>query len=177
MQTPSLTSAVAAITPPHPAAALNRWWNRLAYRHRAAELTLHLLFVTGLPLWSLFSLPWNTERTLLLAHCVAGLVLFPVFVLPFWISHRRLLNSSNKAQLRNSGRYLDLLIGTLVLSGVYLILLGNRGDLWGWINHYLHLLTALPLSLLLIRHAWRWSVLAWLYKPLLRRPGRRSSRS
>ncbi|MCW8886178.1 MAG: hypothetical protein OQK12_13155 [Motiliproteus sp.] len=144
---------------------LNRWWNRLAYQHRAAESSLHLLFVSGFPLWSVFSISWDLERTLLLAHSLMGLVLFPLYVLPFWISHRRLIQKSRKALLRKTGRALDLLLLLCGLSGAYLILNGNRGDLLGWIIHYLHLVTSIPLTLLLIRHALRWSVLSWLFKP------------
>ncbi len=147
---------------------INHWWTTLAYHHRSAEISLHLLFVSGLPLWSVFALTWNLERTLLLIHSIAGLLLFPICVLPFWLSHRRLLRRSRKPLLRKTGRYLDILIGLCGLSGGYLILIGNRGDITGQINHYIHLLTAIPLTLLLIRHALRWSVLSCLFKPFLR---------
>ncbi len=149
---------------------LLRWWHDLAWRHRSAELSLHLLFISGIPLWSsLFILSWDTERTLLFVHSIAGLVLFPLSVLPFWLSHRRLIQRSRKPLLKKTGRVLDLLLLLSALSGFYLMLIGNRGDLSGAIAHYLHLVTAVPLCLLLIRHALRWSVLSFLYRPFLRR--------
>ncbi|MEH6812635.1 MAG: hypothetical protein V7677_08910 [Motiliproteus sp.] len=150
---------------------IKRWWHLLAYHHRGAEISLHLLFVSGIPLWSLFALSWGLERSLLFIHSIAGILLFPLYVLPFWISHRRLLSNSKKSLLRKTGRYLDMLIILCALSGSYLILIGNRGDLFGLINHYLHLVTAIPLTLLLVRHALRWSILSWLIKPLGRRHG------
>ena len=151
---------------------LQRYWQRLAYHHRLAEACLYLLFATGLPLWSLFSLPWIAERTLLLTHILAGLVLFPLAVLPFWFSHRRLLKAAikkpvngnasdirRKHKLRKTGRAIDLLLLLSTLSGVYLLLLGNRGESLGLLSHYVHLITAIPIALLLIIHALRWSIL------------------
>ncbi len=135
------------------------WWRRLAYRHKAAELSLYILFLTGLPLWSLFNLSWEGERLLLLAHCLGGLMLFPLLILPFWLSHRRLWENSRNQRLRRTGRYLDLLMLLCTLSGIYLLLLGNRGEWLGNFSHYLHLISALPLTLFLLRHAARWSVL------------------
>ncbi len=149
-------------------AIMNNWWTRLAYRHRQAEISLHLLFISGIPLWSLFQISWPWEKTLLFAHSIIGLVFFPLFVLPFWISHRRLLSRSKKPQLRKTGQLLDIIISACGISGFYLILIGNRGDLLGLINHYVHLVTAIPLTIILIKHAFRWSVLSWLFKPFIK---------
>lgn len=157
MNTLTPTAALTA----KPVTGTNRtsWWRQLAYRHKAAELSLYLLFLTGLPLWSLFSLSWEGERFLLLIHCLGSLILFPLLVLPFWLSHRRLWQTSRKPWLKKTGRYLDLLMLICAVSGIYLLLLGNRGEWLGNSSHYLHLISALPLTLILLRHAARWSVL------------------
>ncbi|WP_421863780.1 hypothetical protein [Motiliproteus sp.] len=153
---------------------IRQYWLKLAYHHQLAESTLYLLFVTGLPLWNIFSLPWIGERTLLFVHVLAGLILFPLAVVPFWLSHRRLLNSSTsnpsgtprKKKLRKTGQVIEILLLLSTLSGVYLLLLGNRGEWLGWVNHYTHLITAIPIALLLFVHALRWSVLRSLLSPL-----------
>lgn len=147
---------------------LSSWWRRVAYRHKAAELSLYLLFFTGIPLWSLFDLPWSGERVLLLIHCLGSLIAFPLLILPFWLSHRRLWEASRNQRLRKTGRYLDLLMLFCALSGLYLLLLGNRGEWLGNFNHYLHLISALPLTLILLRHAARWSVLRPIFCLLAR---------
>lgn len=145
-----------------------RYWDYLAYHHRQAEVALHLLFLTGLPLWNVFTLPWQGTRALLLAHVVAGLVLFPLSVMPFWLSHRRLLQNCNKPKLIKTGQVIEWLLILSALSGIYLLLLGNRGEWLGQFNHYVHLITAIPFAIILLIHAWRWSVLKSLFQPLVR---------
>ncbi|MEH6648616.1 MAG: hypothetical protein V7707_01175 [Motiliproteus sp.] len=147
---------------------LQRYWGSLAYHHRLAEAALYLLFVTGLPLWNIFTLPWQGTRALLFAHVVAGLLLFPLSALPFWLSHRRLLQNSHKPKLKKTGQLIEWLLIFSALSGVYLLLLGNRGEWLGVFNHYIHLITAIPFAILLLIHAWRWSVLQSVIKPLLK---------
>ncbi|RRC98995.1 hypothetical protein [Amphritea balenae] len=168
IQSPSVATTDASLKPAIQS-RLGAWWRHLAYRHKAAELSLYLLFITGLPLWSLFEMAWSGERFLLLAHFLGSIILFPLLILPFWLSHRRLWQSSKNQKLRNTGYYLDLLMLVCALSGIYLLLLGNRGEWLGYISHYLHLVTAIPLSLLLLFHAARWSVLRPLYRPFIRR--------
>lgn len=150
------------------AQVLQRYWGHLVYHHRLAEVALYLLFLTGLPLWNLFTLPWQGTRTLLFAHVIAGLLLFPLGVIPFWLSHRRLLQDCAKPRLRKTGQGIEWLMILSALSGVYLLLLGNPGQWLGIFNHYVHLITAIPFAILLLIHAWRWSVLQVLFKPLLK---------
>ena len=149
--------------------SLGNYWCQLAYKSRAPEICLYALLASGLPLWNSFDLPWFVARILLFIHCFSGLILFPLYVMPFWFSHRRLLNNSNQPLLKITGKLLDLLLLLSVVSGFYLLLVGNRGEFLGWISHYTHLITALPLGLLLMRHAARWSVLRPLYRPFLNR--------
>lgn len=138
---------------------LAAWWQRQAYRNKAAEWSLYFMFVTGFLLWNQFTLPWEIERLLLITHVISSLILFPAAVLPFWLSHRRLLKSSKKKLLIITGKFLDLLLLLCALSGVFLFLVGNRGDNIGYATYLTHLVSAIIITPILMRHAATWSVL------------------
>lgn len=142
--------------------SLSLWWQRLAYKNKFAEWSLYFLFITGFLLWDPIPTPWAVERLILLTHSISSLLLFPLFIAPFWTSHRRLLHRSNKKFLRFTGQIIDGLLLTSLISGLYLLLVGNPGENAGAIAHLIHLITALILAPLLIKHAGNWSVL----KPL-----------
>lgn len=142
--------------------ALLQWWQGLSYRNRAAEWSLYFMFLTGILLWNQVTVPWPLERLLLVVHVISSLVLFPLTVVPFWLSHRRLLAKSKKKLLTVTGQLIDYILLGCMASGLFLVLQGNRGDDLGWMAYMMHLVTALVLMPLLIRHAAKWSVL----KPL-----------
>lgn len=138
---------------------LRQRWQALAYRNRAPEWCLYALAVTGLLLWSPVNLPWSWQRWNLTLHSLVGAVLFPVLVVPFWLSHRRLLTSSRRAFLRWTGRGLELMLVLLSVTGYWLFFIGHRGNAFeAWVG-LVHLYLGLGLAPLLVRHAWRWSVL------------------
>ncbi|MCF3595115.1 hypothetical protein LZG00_14060 [Rhodobacteraceae bacterium LMO-12] len=138
---------------------LSAFLRRASYGSKAAELILYILAVSGLMLWTEFDLPWQMQRTTLAAHMVISLVLFPLFVLPFWLGHREILARSNKTFLRRTGVIIEYSLLMTTLSGVYLVFFGNRGNLAGQFAYWAHLLPALPMTLLILRHALRWSLL------------------
>lgn len=142
------------------------WWQRQAYRNKAAEWSLYLMFASGFLLWNVIEIPWQLERLLLPIHIISSLLLFPFAVLPFWLSHRRLLKKSQKTLLRITGQMLDVFLLGCAASGIFLFLVGNRGDDLGWIAYIVHLVTALALTPILMRHAARWSVLKPLWTTL-----------
>ena len=139
--------------------ALQAAWNRQAYRSKPAELVLYFLTISGMVLWSGFDLPWHLQRTTLTLHLVASLLLFPVLVLPFWLAHRSAHGHRGTLFLRRTGRVIDYALISLTLSGLYLVFFGNRGDLTGGIAYWAHLLPAVPVALLVVAHAMRWSML------------------
>lgn len=134
------------------------WLQRLAYRHKLAETVIYLLFLSGILLWSPLQVSWPVQRWAIAGHMLIGVVLFWFTVGVFWWAHRKLLLSSRKPWLRMSGRGLEILIGTCALTGVILFWHGNPGDLLGRVAHVLHLYSSFILTLLLLCHAWRWSV-------------------
>jgi hypothetical protein len=130
----------------------------LAYHHKSAEASLYGLFVTGIPLWSLLAADWWLIRLSLSLHTILGLVVFPLVIMPFWFAHRRLLACSGKPSLKISGRLLELLLILCGGSGFYLLLIGNPGSELGSWMQWVHLYSSLLLVPLLLKHAWRWSV-------------------
>ncbi len=100
-------------------------WERLAYRHKFAEATLYLMFVSGLILWDVVEANWEIERIMLVSHLIAGLTIFPLIVGLFWASHRNLMAGSKKRFLRTTGRLVEILLTVCTVSGVYLMLYGK----------------------------------------------------
>jgi len=144
------------------------WWQQLAYRNKAAEWSLYFMFVSGIVLWNQIVIPWPLERIFLVVHVLSSLLLFPLIVLPFWLTHRKLLRSSSKKLLKITGLLLDYLLLGCALSGVFLVLEGNRGGDFGWFIYMVHLVSAFVIFPLLIRHTAKWSVLKPLWSIFLR---------
>ena len=157
--------AVKAETNIHLKSMLAGYWRKISYQSKPAEFLLYFLAISGVCLWEGFDLPWLFLRTSLAIHILVSLLLFPIFVLPFWLAHREILSSSTKPFLRRTGQLIEYCMVALFLSGLYLMFFGNTGNWVGEIAYWLHLLPAVPLIMLLAFHARRWSMwrnLTWL---------------
>lgn len=138
------------------------FWVRLGYRSKPAELTLYLLALSGLPLWDVLAVDWSVARLLLPLHVVMSLILFPLLVLPFWLSHRRHLAGADSAFLRRTGRLIEFFLILTIASGLWLVIAGNGGAPIGAFAHWAHLIVALPLALLVLAHSWRYGIVRWI---------------
>ncbi|MBR7629956.1 hypothetical protein KAT72_13220 [Aeromonas popoffii] len=138
-----------------------QFWQWLAYHHQAAEGTLYLMFFSGLLLWEPLTPLWSLARWALFLHVMLSLTLFPLLFGAFWLSHRTLLRRSNKSFLRITGRIIEGLLLVCLASGLLLILHGTPGDSMGSLASWAHWLSALLLTPLVLRHAWRWTILQW----------------
>ena len=76
-------------------------------------------------------------------------------------SRRSLLRKSRKPFLRTTGRIIEALLLVCLASGVVLVLHGTPGDSLGNLASWAHWLSALALTPLVLRHAWRWTILKW----------------
>ena len=74
------------------------FWRKAAYQSKSAEFILYFLVMSGLLLWDGFGFPWQVTRPSLAIHFIVSLILFPLFVVPFWLSHRALLKKSQKPE-------------------------------------------------------------------------------
>lgn len=134
-------------------------WRKLSYQSKPSEFILYILVLSGLLLWEGFGLPWQVTRPSLAVHFVISIFLFPLFVVPFWLSHRELLKKSKKSFLSKSGTIIEYIFIVLLLSGIYLTVFGNRGDVLGEVAYWAHLLPSIPVVILVYMHAKRWSML------------------
>ena len=90
-----------------------------------------------------------------------SLYLIPLLFGAFWLSHRSLLRKSRKPFLRTTGRIIEALLLICLASGLLLVLHGTPGDGMGNLASWAHWLSALALTPLVLRHAWRWTILKW----------------
>jgi len=138
---------------------LKDWWKARAYKHKFAETVLYLMFLSGLFVWAWLDFSWQIQRAMLFVHVVAGLFVFPISVVPFWLSHRSLINRSQKKFFNRTGLLLDYLLAFCFLSGLYLVFWGAPGNDFGWLVQNIHFYTSWLLVPLVFAHALRWSVL------------------
>jgi hypothetical protein len=122
---------------------------------RAAEWSLYFLTASGALLWLDAALPWWITRHVLWVHIAAGLVLFPAIVLPFWLAHRAAKRDTLVARMRVTGRAIEAMLLLVFASGVYLVCVGNPGEVLGRSAYWIHLLGSLPLLLALLVHVAR----------------------
>ena len=132
---------------------------RLAYENKVAEWVAITLFFSGLLLWDAIPVDWAIARWSLIFHLLVGLVVFPLTTGLFWVAHRRLMLTSNKAFLRKTGSFLDVIIGGCFVSGLVLTFLGETGNLASSLTADAHWLSGLILGPVMLVHAWRYSVL------------------
>ncbi|MFP8965804.1 hypothetical protein ACKC9G_04430 [Pokkaliibacter sp. CJK22405] len=137
---------------------------RLAYFHRASELSLYLLLLTGLVMWTPLSIDWSLQRLAMPLHVLMGITLGGAVVVRFWWAHRQLLRKSRKRWLRTTGRVIELNLLAVLVTGVILFLHGNPGDMLGRVAHTVHLYSSLLLTSMVVVHAWRWSVLRFRHR-------------
>ena len=138
---------------------LSRYLRWQAYHHAAAEWVVLLLFVSGLFLWERLPIGWPVFRWSLILHVAAGLIIFPLTTGVFWWTHRKLLVCSDKQFLRVTGQIVDWLLLICFITGFILAFWGATGnDLSHWVSD-IHWLTGLLMGPLMLRHAWRYTVL------------------
>lgn len=159
-----IMSATLTASQPSISSRLQAVYQRLAYHHKKAEFVLYLMFISGLLLWPMIDIAWQVERLVLLMHMLAGLTIFPIFVGSFWLSHRRLLKGNKKEFLRKTGSIIEYLLVACTLSGIYLTFWGNTGNNLSIFIQDIHFYSSWLLAPLVLKHAWRWTILTFCWK-------------
>ncbi|WP_102223766.1 hypothetical protein [Acidimangrovimonas sediminis] len=126
---------------------------------KPAELALVLLLLSGAAMFDGFGLPWALVRGTMALHAALAVALVPLLVIPFWRAHRGRVATSARRFHRVSGRVLEWGLGLVFLSGAWLLFVGWNGTVTGGTAHWAHLILGLPLVVLLLVHAWRFSVM------------------
>lgn len=140
-------------------ALLQRYLRWQAYHHAAAEWVVIFLFVSGVLLWERVPVAWPLLRWSLILHVAVGLIVFPLTTGLFWWSHRKLLQCGRNKFLRATGQILDWLLLICFVSGFILAFWGATGSHAGhWLSD-IHWITGLLMGPLMVRHAWRFTVL------------------
>lgn len=124
---------------------------------KPAEFVLYALLATGGFLFDPFGVSWSVMRWALLLHIVAAVLLVPTVLVPFWLAHRGVRSWRRRPFHQWSGRALEVMLVLIVGCGVWLTFVGDNGTLAGAVAHWGHLALALPLVVLVLLHAWRFS--------------------
>ena len=124
---------------------------------KPAETALYVLLATGLLLFQPFGLSWQIVRWALVAHIAAAIIFVPCLLLPFWATHRGSLKKAARRFHLWSGRILEIGLAVMFATGAWLLFVGWNGTSSGGVAHYTHLTLAVPLVLLVVAHAWRFS--------------------
>ncbi len=125
------------------------------------ELYLYFMILSGLLLWDVFAITWEAVRLILPVHIIISLILLPASVIPFMLSHRELLHRSNRPVKIWTGHIFEVLLWSFLVSGLYLFLVGNTGNLIGRVAYWMHLWLTFPLTVALLWHLGRRSCF-WL---------------
>jgi hypothetical protein len=116
------------------------------------------MFFSGLLLWEPLTPTWSLARWNLFLTSPSRSPCFPA------VWRLLALPSQPAAQepqafLRTTGRIIEALLLVCLASGLVLVLHGTPGDSLGNLASWAHWLSALALTPLVLRHAWRWTIL------------------
>jgi hypothetical protein len=115
-------------------------------RYRSVEWSLGFAAVSGLLLWEIVPLPWHLAAPVLVAHVLGAALVLAAVIVPFWVGHRGRLRNSQQARMRLTGRVIEVALLLIAVSGLYLFLVGNRGEPIGRAAHEIHLWLTFPLA-------------------------------
>lgn len=110
------------------------------------------MFVSGVLQMSIVNIPWEYFRTTEALHILASIVFTLFFVLPFILKHTYELMYVKKLK-SSSGMSFGIVFLLILVSGVYLFVVGNRGgDSLGLYSYYVHLFGSFVLLIILFIH-------------------------
>lgn len=133
-------------------------------RRFLVKIFILFMFISGILQHSLFSLSWESFRTIEMLHAIFSVVIFLFFLDGFIYRHIRYYHFK-KGVKSLDGWLLFVSIAMVAISGIYLLFVGNRGgDEFGVLSNMLHLYGSLLLALIffvhIIKHSYFKSVLA-----------------
>ncbi|ADN08878.1 multiheme c-type cytochrome [Sulfurimonas autotrophica] len=125
------------------------------------NLDMLFMFLSGILLMDYFHVIWSYFRVIEFLHVFGSIAVTVLFVLPFLYKHIK----ESMVQFKHkslSGVLFGLVFFIIIVSGVYLFLVGNRGgDVFGLLSYYIHLYGSFVLVLLLIVHLKKYFLLKY----------------
>ncbi len=120
------------------------------------ELSIVLMFLTGILQWDLIDIPWVYFTFLQATHIIASILVAVFLIIPFVNMHTYKYRVNIMARKRNStnGMILGIVLLLIIASGVYLFFVGNRGgDDIGYYSFLIHLYGSFLLLFFLWYHS------------------------
>ena len=117
------------------------------------KIFIIIMFLSGVLQYSLFDLSWEYFRTVQATHIIGSIVIAIFLLIPYVNMHTYEFMIVKKAK-STSGILLGITLFFIILSGIYLFFVGNRGeDILGSISFYVHLYGSFVLLYFLFSHA------------------------
>lgn len=132
-------------------------------KYKLIEITTYIMFLTGFLLWEDLNIAWQTYKISQLTHILFSLSISILLLLPFIMSHtkkhKKTILKRKKTYKKRRQTFLGILIGItlliLLVSGGYLLLVGNRGgDIYGIASNLLHFYLSFVFAFLIIYHSY-----------------------
>ncbi len=127
---------------------------------RIVQIIILFLFSTGVLLVDEIELSWNYFKIMQLSHIVLSIIFFIVVLIPFvhfhLFKHKKIVLKKRKKKHKyiNSGFFTGIFLFLVFISGIYLFLFGNSGDIYGKIFLNIHFYSSLLLLFFLFYHSY-----------------------
>ncbi|MDD2449320.1 MAG: multiheme c-type cytochrome [Sulfurimonas sp.] len=117
------------------------------------KIFIIIMFLSGILQYSIFDLSWQYFKTAQATHIIGSLLIAIFLLIPYVNMHTYEFMIVKKAKSM-SGVLLGITLFFIILSGIYLFLVGNRGgDILGTLSFYIHLYGSFVLLYFLFSHA------------------------
>lgn len=131
--------------------------------YKIIELSTYIMFITGFLLWEDLNISWQTYKLSQMSHILFSVIITCLLLVPFILSHakkhKKTIIKREKSYKKRRQTFLGFLLAfsliLLLLSGIYLLLVGNRGgDIYGIVSNFLHFYFAFLFIFLIITHSY-----------------------
>lgn len=113
------------------------------------QIIIFSLFFTGILLEEKIGLSWNYFKIWQLTHILLAIIFFILILIPFvhlhLFKHKKIILKKKKFKYISSGFFTGLFLFIVFISGIYLFLFGNSGNIYGKIFLNIHFYSSLLL--------------------------------
>ena len=119
------------------------------------EISLIVMFITGIAQWDIFNIGWEQFTFLQALHIIGSIMISVMLIIPFVNMHvfKYRKNIISKKRDNKGGMILGIVLFFITISGFYLFFIGNRGgDAIGVYSFNVHLFGSFLLMFFLWQH-------------------------